>query len=124
MARSCAGSGPTPVSGDQRWCGAWKRWRVRCRSSGCGGRATFVAFCVPFRRSESSRTSERRGPIDRDHENWPEGGMDDTHPVPAEILDEMAAYYCDRAPEYNAWFERRGNYDQGEAENARWFAEV
>ena len=56
--------------------------------------------------------------------DWPEGGMDDTHPVPAEILDEMAAYYRDRAPEYNAWFERRGNYDHGEAENAQWFAEV
>jgi 2-polyprenyl-3-methyl-5-hydroxy-6-metoxy-1,4-benzoquinol methylase len=50
--------------------------------------------------------------------------MDDPHPVPAEILDEMAAYYRDRAPEYNAWFERRGNYDHGEAENAQWFAEV
>jgi 2-polyprenyl-3-methyl-5-hydroxy-6-metoxy-1,4-benzoquinol methylase len=50
--------------------------------------------------------------------------MDDTHPVPAEILDEMAAYYRDRAPEYNTWFERRGNYDHGEAENAQWFAEV
>jgi 2-polyprenyl-3-methyl-5-hydroxy-6-metoxy-1,4-benzoquinol methylase len=50
--------------------------------------------------------------------------MDDSHPVPAEILDEMAAYYRDRAPEYNAWFERRGNYDHGEAENAQWFAEV
>ena len=36
----------------------------------------------------------------------------------------MAAYYRDRAPEYNAWFERRGNYDHGEAENAQWFAEV
>jgi SAM-dependent methyltransferase len=50
--------------------------------------------------------------------------MDDTHPVPAEILDEMATYYRDRAPEYDAWFERRGNYDHGEAENAQWFAEV
>ena len=48
--------------------------------------------------------------------------MDDTAPV--EILDEMAAYYRDRAPEYNAWFECRGNYDHGEAENAQWFAEV
>ena len=45
--------------------------------------------------------------------------MDDTIPVPAEILDEMAAYYRDRTPEYNAWFERRGNYDHGKAENAR-----
>jgi 2-polyprenyl-3-methyl-5-hydroxy-6-metoxy-1,4-benzoquinol methylase len=50
--------------------------------------------------------------------------MDATHPVPTEILDEMAAYYRDRAPEYNAWFERRGNYDHGAAENAQWFAEV
>jgi demethylmenaquinone methyltransferase/2-methoxy-6-polyprenyl-1,4-benzoquinol methylase len=50
--------------------------------------------------------------------------MDDTHPVPAEILDEMATYYRDRAPEYDAWFERRGNYDHGEAANAQWFAEV
>jgi 2-polyprenyl-3-methyl-5-hydroxy-6-metoxy-1,4-benzoquinol methylase len=56
--------------------------------------------------------------------DWPEGAMDDTHPVPAVILDEMAAYYRDRAPEYNAWFERRGNYDHGEAANAQWFAEV
>ena len=44
--------------------------------------------------------------------------MDDTHPVPAEILDEMVTYYRDRAPEYDAWFERRGNYDHGEAANA------
>jgi SAM-dependent methyltransferase len=50
--------------------------------------------------------------------------MDDTRPVPAEILDEMATYYRDRAPEYDAWFERRGNYDHGEAENAQWFADV
>jgi hypothetical protein len=28
-----------------------------------------------------------------------ESAMDDTHPVPAEILDEMATYYRDLAPE-------------------------
>jgi 2-polyprenyl-3-methyl-5-hydroxy-6-metoxy-1,4-benzoquinol methylase len=50
--------------------------------------------------------------------------MDELHPVPAEILNEMAAYYRDRAPEYDTWFERRGNYDHGETENAQWFAEV
>jgi ubiquinone/menaquinone biosynthesis C-methylase UbiE len=44
--------------------------------------------------------------------------------VPAGTLEEMAAYYRARAGEYDEWFERRGRYDRGAAENARWFAEA
>lgn len=44
--------------------------------------------------------------------------------VPNDILAEMAQYYRDRAPEYDEWFARQGRYDQGEAANAAWFADV
>ena len=46
------------------------------------------------------------------------------HTVSPDILAEMAQYYRDRAPEYDEWFERKGRYDQGEAANAAWFADV
>ena len=46
------------------------------------------------------------------------------HTVSLDILAEMAQYYRDRAPEYDEWFERKGRYDQGEAANAAWFADV
>jgi len=37
-------------------------------------------------------------------------------------LDEQIRYYRVRAPEYDAWADRRGPYDRG-AQNAGWFAE-
>ena len=50
--------------------------------------------------------------------------MDDEEEITADLLHEMAAYYRARAPEYDAWFERRERRDRGPAENDRWFAEV
>src|SRR5688572_15905261 len=50
--------------------------------------------------------------------------MTDEHLVPEEILDEMAAYYRARAPQYTAWFARREPGARGPAENVHWFAEV
>lgn len=50
--------------------------------------------------------------------------MNTSHPVPDDILAEMASYYRERAPEYDEWFQRQDRYDSGEAENARWFAEA
>ena len=50
--------------------------------------------------------------------------MHDGEAVPADVLDEMVAYYRARAGEYDDWFERRGRYDLGPEENARWFAEA
>jgi demethylmenaquinone methyltransferase/2-methoxy-6-polyprenyl-1,4-benzoquinol methylase len=40
------------------------------------------------------------------------------------LLAEQRRYYRARAPEYDAWWERRGRYDRGAAANARWFAEA
>jgi ubiquinone/menaquinone biosynthesis C-methylase UbiE len=42
----------------------------------------------------------------------------------SELLAEQKRYYRARAPEYDAWWERRGRYDRGSAANERWFAEV
>lgn len=39
------------------------------------------------------------------------------------FLARQQAYYEARAPEYDEWWERRGRYDHGPAENAAWFAE-
>jgi 2-polyprenyl-3-methyl-5-hydroxy-6-metoxy-1,4-benzoquinol methylase len=44
--------------------------------------------------------------------------------VPARVLDEMMAYYRERANEYDEWFYRRGRYDRGARSNALWFAEA
>lgn len=41
-----------------------------------------------------------------------------------ELLAEQARYYRERAPEYDDWWFRRGRYDGGPEENARWFAEA
>jgi SAM-dependent methyltransferase len=38
-------------------------------------------------------------------------------------LGEQREYYEQRAGEYDDWWLRRGRYDQGSAENARWLAE-
>jgi SAM-dependent methyltransferase len=40
------------------------------------------------------------------------------------LLAEQRRYYRARAPEYDAWWERRGRFDRGAAANARWFAEA
>lgn len=44
--------------------------------------------------------------------------------VKEETLAEMQAYYCERVPEYDDWWWRRGRYDRGAEANARWFAEA
>jgi len=44
-------------------------------------------------------------------------------PATDPLLSEQQAYYSARAPEYDEWWERRGRYDHGAAENAAWFAE-
>jgi SAM-dependent methyltransferase len=41
-----------------------------------------------------------------------------------ELLAEQARYYRERAAEYDDWWFRRGRYDGGPEENARWFAEA
>ena len=40
------------------------------------------------------------------------------------MLDEQLSYYRARAPEYDEWFYRKGRYDLGPVQNARWFEEV
>lgn len=40
------------------------------------------------------------------------------------ILEEQITYYQARATEYDEWFYRQGRYDQGQAENQKWFEEV
>jgi SAM-dependent methyltransferase len=39
------------------------------------------------------------------------------------VLEEQREYYEQRAAEYDDWWLRRGRYDQGPEENARWAAE-
>lgn len=41
-----------------------------------------------------------------------------------EILSEQIEYYRARAPEYDEWWSRGGNFDSGEEWNGRWFDEV
>ncbi|MGZ4461328.1 MAG: class I SAM-dependent methyltransferase [Gaiellaceae bacterium] len=40
------------------------------------------------------------------------------------LLAEQARYYRERAGEYDDWWLRRGRYDGGPEENARWLAEI
>ena len=40
------------------------------------------------------------------------------------VIDEQVAYYRARAPEYDDWFFRRGEYDHGADWNRRWRREV
>lgn len=40
------------------------------------------------------------------------------------ILTDQIAYYRARAAEYDEWFERKGRYDRGEADNAAWHHEA
>ena len=42
----------------------------------------------------------------------------------SELLTGQRTYYRARAPEYDAWWERRGRYDRGAAANKRWFEEA
>ncbi len=42
----------------------------------------------------------------------------------AELLSAQRSYYQARAPEYDAWWHRRGRYDRGQTANAKWFAEA
>ncbi len=42
----------------------------------------------------------------------------------SELLQEQLAFYRRRAPEYDEWWQRRGPYDRGTEEAARWDAEV
>jgi demethylmenaquinone methyltransferase/2-methoxy-6-polyprenyl-1,4-benzoquinol methylase len=44
--------------------------------------------------------------------------------VPGEVLAEQQEYYRERAAEYDEWWERRGRYDRGAAENDQWLAEI
>lgn len=44
--------------------------------------------------------------------------------VPAGVLAEQVDYYRARAAEYDEWFYRRGRYDHGPEQNARWAAEA
>lgn len=46
------------------------------------------------------------------------------HPVSEQTLQEMKAYYQERAHEYDQWFYRQGRYDQGPELNARWLSEA
>ena len=41
-----------------------------------------------------------------------------------EVLSEQRAYYRDRAPEYDEWWQRRGRYDRGEEESREWHHQV
>ncbi|HEX8522556.1 MAG TPA: class I SAM-dependent methyltransferase [Tepidisphaeraceae bacterium] len=43
--------------------------------------------------------------------------------VPVDVLEEMIAYYRQRAAEYDEWWDRRGRYDRGEVCNKQWFDE-
>jgi len=40
------------------------------------------------------------------------------------IIAEQIAYYRARAPEYDQWFQREGDFDNGPDGNAQWFAEI
>jgi SAM-dependent methyltransferase len=40
-----------------------------------------------------------------------------------DVVGEQARYYRERAPEYDDWWFRRGSYDRGPHENARWFTD-
>jgi 2-polyprenyl-3-methyl-5-hydroxy-6-metoxy-1,4-benzoquinol methylase len=40
------------------------------------------------------------------------------------VLTDMADYYRARAAEYDEWWDRKGRYDRGPEQNARWFAEM
>lgn len=40
------------------------------------------------------------------------------------VLQEQIAYYRARSREYDEWFLRRGRYDLGEQQNARWRSEL
>jgi demethylmenaquinone methyltransferase/2-methoxy-6-polyprenyl-1,4-benzoquinol methylase len=40
------------------------------------------------------------------------------------LLDEQRAFYRARAPEYDAWWQRRGRYDRGPEEAAEWDRQV
>jgi SAM-dependent methyltransferase len=40
------------------------------------------------------------------------------------VVDEQKRYYRERAAEYDDWWFRRGRYDEGAEENARWFADA
>lgn len=46
------------------------------------------------------------------------------HPEPSALLAEQLAYYRARAGEYDEWWNRRGRYDRGAEDNARWFEEA
>ena len=41
-----------------------------------------------------------------------------------DLLEEQRRYYRERAGEYDDWWFRRGEFDRGPDENARWFTEV
>jgi SAM-dependent methyltransferase len=41
----------------------------------------------------------------------------------SELLAEQRRYYRERAPEYDAWWERTGRFDRGTEVNSHWFAE-
>jgi len=38
-----------------------------------------------------------------------------------DIIEEMKEYYCERANEYDDWYNRKNNYDKGEELNTLWF---
>jgi SAM-dependent methyltransferase len=44
--------------------------------------------------------------------------------VDDDLLRDQLAYYRARAGEYDEWFLRKGNYDQGPERNRRWFSEL
>jgi SAM-dependent methyltransferase len=41
-----------------------------------------------------------------------------------DVLSEQKRYYAERAPEYDDWWFRRGRYELGPGEKARWDADV
>ena len=41
-----------------------------------------------------------------------------------QLLAEQQAYYVERAPEYDEWWERKGRYDLGSEGNQIWWREV
>ena len=46
------------------------------------------------------------------------------NPVSSQTLEEMKAYYRERAREYDEWFYRQGRYSQGPEMDALWFSEA
>jgi len=44
--------------------------------------------------------------------------------VDDDLLRDQLAYYRARAGEYDEWFLRKGNHDQGPERNRRWFSEL